>query len=117
MKNPDNGIFLTAAMALALGLSACGGPSAETPKPPLTTPSSSASPDSSNNTHLQIAPCTTEMPWEGAVQGQKLTITKPVMVFDSMKKPQPTTRPRIQPECWNIVPNVPATANPSETSR
>jgi hypothetical protein len=115
MKNPDRGIFLGTAVAVALGIAACGGPMTETPKPSLATPSSSASPDSSNNAHWQIAPCATKMPWE--VSLQQNSGAEPVIIFASMKKPQPTTRPRIQPECWKIVPNGTATANPSQTSR
>jgi hypothetical protein len=117
MRNIGKEAFLGIALGAALAVSGCGGPKVETPKPSLPTPTSSGTPGNTEGTHLQIGPCKTKMPWEGAVQGQKLAITKPVIVFDSMIRPQPTTKPRIQPECWDVVPNVPATANPSQTPR
>ena len=103
MRGPDRKVFLEATLAAALGIAtvACGGPVVETPKP------------------YHIVPCPSDFkpPWEGGtVQKQKLAAVEPVIVFDSMIKPQPLKTPN-RSECFGNGPipglNATPTANPS----
>lgn len=90
-----------AAGALIFSAAACN----EGPKSGQAEQSPSALPTASetqigNSYHLVPVPCETNMPWEGVKSDTTETI-----IFASIKRPLPTTKPGIGPECWEIVPD------------
>jgi hypothetical protein len=104
MKSPDiKLVFASGLLAAVTSVSGCGKP-AETIPLPNPIPANAGFPANAENTyHLIPIPCKTSMPWEGVSHGQKST-AESVVVFASVKIPEPKTTPGIGPECWEVIP-------------